>query len=132
MQEHAIFKAYKMTPLQFTSKTVGTAESNISKWAKGEAQIVEKAAANVTRDLMKNHRPRAWFPKAERKLDVLFRAKRKKDLKVSILWQRFGPRGVAVEGGHLEVSLALDAEQNMQLPLRLWKPSPRSVVLSSW
>ena len=51
MQEHAIFKAYRMTPLQFTSKTVGIAESNISKWAKGEAQIVVKAAANVTRNL---------------------------------------------------------------------------------
>ena len=55
-----------MTPFQFTSKTVGTAESNISKWAKDEAQTVEKAAANVTRDLMKNYRPRAWFSKAER------------------------------------------------------------------
>ena len=37
MQEHAIFEAYRMTPLEFTSKTVGTAESNISKWAKSEA-----------------------------------------------------------------------------------------------
>ena len=55
MQQHTIFNAYKMNPLQITSKTVGTAESNISKWAKGVAQIVEKAAANVTRDLMKNH-----------------------------------------------------------------------------
>ena len=59
MQEHAIFRAYRMTPLQFTSKTVGTAKSNISTWAKGEAQSVKKAAANVTRDLMKNYRPRA-------------------------------------------------------------------------
>ena len=54
MQEHAMFKAYRVTPLQFTSKTVGTAESNISKWAKGKAQIVEKTTANATRDLMKN------------------------------------------------------------------------------
>ena len=77
MQQHTIFNAYKMNPLQITSKTVGTAESNISKWAKGVAQIVEKAAANVTRDLMKNHRPRAWFSKAERELHVLFRAKSK-------------------------------------------------------
>ena len=75
-----------MTPLQFTSKTVGTAESNISKWAKVKAQIVEKAAANVTRDLMKNHQPRARFPKTERELHVLFRAKRKRGLKVSTLW----------------------------------------------
>ena len=86
MQEHTIFNAYKMTPLQFTSKTVGTAESNISNWPKGEAQIVEKAAANVTRDLMKNHRPRAWFSKAERELHVLFRAKSKRGPKVSTLW----------------------------------------------
>ena len=86
MQEHAKFKAYRMTPLQFTSKTVGTAESNISKWTKGETQIVEKAAANVTKDLMENYRPRAWFPKAERELYVLFRAKRKRGLKVSTLW----------------------------------------------
>ena len=63
MQEGAIFRAYRMTPLQFVSTTVGTAESNISQWAKGEAQIVEKAAANVTRELLKSHRPRAWFPK---------------------------------------------------------------------
>ena len=42
MQEHAIFKAYRMTPLQVTSNTVGTVEWNISKWAKAEAQIVEK------------------------------------------------------------------------------------------
>ena len=86
MQEHAIFKAYRMTPLQFTSKTVGTAKSNISKWTKDEAQIVEKAAANATRDLMKNYRPRAWFPKAERELYVLFRAKRKRGFTVSTLW----------------------------------------------
>ena len=75
-----------MTPLQFTAKTVGTAKSNISKWVKGEAQIIEKAAAVVIRDLMKNHRARAWFPKAERKLHVLFRAKRQRGLKVSTLW----------------------------------------------
>ena len=86
MQEHAILKAFRMTPLQFTSKTVGTAESNISKWAKVKAQIVEKAAANVTRDLMKNHQPRARFPKTERELHVLFRAKRMRGLKVSTLW----------------------------------------------
>ena len=53
----------------------------------------------------------------------------------------FGPRVVAVklpdkaghgdtepEGGHLEASLALGTEQNVQLPLRLWKPSHRSLV----
>ena len=85
-QEDAIFTANRMTPLQFTAKTVGTAESNISKWAKGEAQIIEEAAAVVTQDLMKNHRARAWFPKAERELHVLFRAKREKGLKVSTLW----------------------------------------------
>ena len=85
-QEDAIFTAHRMTPLQFTAKTVGTAESNISKWAKGEAQVIEKAAAVVTRDLMKNHRARAWFPRAERELHVLFRAKRKRGLKVSTLW----------------------------------------------
>ena len=81
-----IFKACRMAPRQFTSKTVGTAESNISKWVKGEAQIVEKAAANVTMDLVKNYRPRAWFPKAEREMYVLFRAKRKRGLKLSTLW----------------------------------------------
>ena len=56
--------------------------------------------------------------------------------------ERLGPRVVAVElldkadhgdiepeGGHFEASLALGAEQNVQLPPRLWKPSPRSVVL---
>ena len=85
-QEDATFTAHRMTPLQFTAKTFGTAESNISKWAKGEAQIIEKAAAVVTRDLMKNHRARAWFPKPERELHVLFRAKRKRGLKVSTLW----------------------------------------------
>ena len=83
MQEGAIFKAYRITPLQFTLKTVATAESNISKWAKGGAGIVEKAAANVTRELLKNYRPRAWFLKQERELYVLFRAKRKRGLKVS-------------------------------------------------
>ena len=85
-QEDAMFTAHRMTPLQFTAKTVGTTESNISKWAKGEAQIIEKAAAVVTRVLMKNHRARAPFPKAERELHVLFRAKRKRGLKVSTLW----------------------------------------------
>ena len=85
-QKDVIFIAHRMTSLQFTAKTVGTAESNISKWAKGEAQIIEKAAAVVTRDLMKNHRARAWFPKAERELHVLFHAKRKRGLKVSTLW----------------------------------------------
>ena len=85
-QEDAIFTAHRMTPLQFTAKTVGTAESSISKWAKCEAQIIEKAAAVVTRDLMKNHPARAWFPKAEHELHVLFRAKRKRGLKVSTLW----------------------------------------------
>ena len=48
-QEDAIFTAHGMTPHQFTAKTVGTAESNIYKWAKDEAQIIEKAAAVVTR-----------------------------------------------------------------------------------
>ena len=85
-QEDAIFTAHRMTPLQFTAKTVGTAEPIISKWAKGEAQIIEKAAAVITRDLIKSHRARAWFPKAERELHVLFRAKRKRGLKVSTLW----------------------------------------------
>ena len=85
-QEDAIFTAHRMTSLRFTAKTVGTSESNISKWAKGEAQIIEKAAAVVTRDLMKNHRARAWFPKAERELPVQFGAKRKRGLKVSTLW----------------------------------------------
>ena len=35
---------------------------------------------------MKNHQARAWFPKAERELHVLFHAKRKRGPKVSTLW----------------------------------------------
>ena len=85
-QEHAIFEAYRMTPLQYTSKTVGTAESNISKWAKGEALIVEKAATHVSKDLLKNFRLKPSFPLAEKELHTLFRAKRKRGLKVSTLW----------------------------------------------
>lgn len=75
-----------MTPLQYTSKTVATAESNISKWSKEEARIVEAAAAVVTEQLMKKSKARAWFPKAERELYVLYLAKRKSGLKVSTLW----------------------------------------------
>ena len=58
--------------------------------------------------------------------------------------ERFGPRIVAVvlldlaghgdtepQGGHLEASLALGTEQNVQLTLCLWEPSSRSVVLKS-
>ena len=63
MQEHAMFIAYRMILLQFTLKTVGTIESNISTWAKGESESVENAAANVTGDLMKNYLPRAWLPR---------------------------------------------------------------------
>ena len=85
-QEHAIFEAYRMTPLQYTSKTIGTAESNISKWAKGEALIVEKAAPHVSEDLLKNFRLKPWFPLAEKELHTLFRAKRKRGLKVFTLW----------------------------------------------
>ena len=81
-----MFEAYRMIPLQYTSKTVGTAESNISKWAKGEALIVEKAATHVSKDLLKNFRLKPWFPLAEKKLHTLFRAKRKRGLKVSTLW----------------------------------------------
>ena len=84
-QERVIFEAYRMTPLQYTSKTVGTAESNISKWAKDEALIVEKAATHVSKDLLKNFRPKPWFPLAEKELHTLFRAKRKRGLKVSTL-----------------------------------------------
>ena len=72
-QERAIFEAYRMTPLQYTSKTVGTAESNISKWAKGEALIVEKAATHVSKDLLKNFRLKPRFPLAEKELHTLFR-----------------------------------------------------------
>ena len=84
-QERAIFEAYRMTPLQYTAKTVGTAESNISKWAKGEALIVEKAATHVSKDLLKNFRLKPWFPLAEKELHTLFWAKRKRGLKVSTL-----------------------------------------------
>ena len=85
-QPRAIFEAYRMTPLQYASKTVGTAESNISKWAKDEDKIVEKAANKITGNLMKNNRSKAWFPRAEQELHKLFRAKRKRGLKVSTLW----------------------------------------------
>ena len=85
-QERAIFEAYRMTLLQYTSKTVDTAESNISKWAKGEALIVEKAATHVSKDLLKNFRLKPWFPLAGKELHTLFRAKRKRGLKVSTLW----------------------------------------------
>ena len=85
-QERAIFEAYRMTPLQYTSKTVGTAQSDISKWAKGEALIVKKAATHVSKDLLKNFRLKPWFPLAEKELHTLFRAKRKRGLKVSTLW----------------------------------------------
>ena len=84
-QERAIFEAYRMNPLQYTSKTVGTAESNISRWAKGEALIVEKAATHVSKDLLKNFLLKPWFPLAEKELHTLFRAKRKRVLKVSTL-----------------------------------------------
>ena len=56
--------------------------------------------------------------------------------------ERFGQRAVAVdllykaghgdtepEGGHFEASLVLGTEQSVQLPLCLWKPSLRLVVL---
>ena len=75
-----------MTPLQYASKTVGTAESNISKWAKDEDNIVEVAANKITGGLMKRNRSKPWFPRAESELHKLFRAKRKRGLKVSTLW----------------------------------------------
>ena len=71
--------------VQYASKTVGTAESNISKWAKGEDNIVEVAANKITGGLMKRNRSKPWFPRAESKLHKLFRAKRKRGLKVSTL-----------------------------------------------
>ena len=77
-QPRAIFEAYRMTPLQYASKTVGTAESNISKWAKDEDKIVENAANKITGNLMKNNRSKALFPRAEQELHKLFRAKRKR------------------------------------------------------
>ena len=85
-QPRAIFEAYRMTPLQYASKTVGTAESNISKWAKDEDNIVEVAANKITGGLMKRNRSKPWFPRAESELYKLFRAKRKRGLKVSTLW----------------------------------------------
>ena len=85
-QPRAIFEAYRMTPLQYASKTVGTAESNISKWAKDEDNIVEVAANKITGGLMKRNRSKPWFPRAESELHKLFRAKRKRGLKVSTLW----------------------------------------------
>ena len=75
-----------MTLLQYASKTVGTAESNISKWAKDEDNIVEVAANKITGGLTKRNRSKPWFPRAESELHKLFRAKRKRGLKVSTLW----------------------------------------------
>ena len=85
-QPRAILEAYRMTPLQYASKTVGTAESNISKWATDEDNIVEVAANKFTGGLMKRNRSKPWFPRAESELHKLFRAKRKRGLKVSTLW----------------------------------------------
>ena len=85
-QPRAIFEAYRMTPLRYASKTVGTAESNISKWAKHEDNIVEVAANKITGGLMKRNRSKPWFPRAESELHKLFRAKRKRGLKVSTFW----------------------------------------------
>lgn len=82
-----IYDQHGLSPLQYAAKLLKIPDSNIcNKWAKEEASIVTLTASSVRMTLMRQARPKASLPKAEKELRSLLAAKRQRAVKVSALW----------------------------------------------